>query len=302
MLAVERFGSIEWSSGVLVEGSGHREARPGECPHFHVGSRHGVGVAQRVVCRAIVRKRSLCQSSSFDVEAQEAIDADSERCQNDPPVKGQGAIGEGHCGIIRDPSDDRVGHRDHAPLGEIIGKLFTNLTGGAVLGKPSLKSQIISCPARNKNEEPASPVLFERNKVMNKQQIIDCVAKHFVSMKSPSLDGDSCKYRNKDGLRCAIGSLIPDDMYKPSFDEGGLTLSEILRSNMDLWREITGLKTYSEEMMFFLSQIQLAHDWAKPSEWPIDGLKRLMSVAGNHDLNTTIILECMEGKKHVSGH
>lgn len=41
--------------------------------------------------------------------------------------------------------------------------------------------------------------------------------------------GNMCAYRNPNGLKCAIGMLIPDEQYTSCF-EGGLSLSEVIES------------------------------------------------------------------------
>jgi hypothetical protein len=49
---------------------------------------------------------------------------------------------------------------------------------------------------------------------MNNQEIFDTVARHIIKQGKPAVNeyGD-CKYRTADGSMCAVGVLIPDDVY-----------------------------------------------------------------------------------------
>lgn len=52
--------------------------------------------------------------------------------------------------------------------------------------------------------------------IMNRQEAFDIAAKHLLAQgkKSRMKDDDYlCAYRGSDGLKCAIGALIPDDQY-----------------------------------------------------------------------------------------
>lgn len=50
------------------------------------------------------------------------------------------------------------------------------------------------------------------------QEAFDSVARHLLSMTHQSHDGERCRYLNLDGNRCAIGCLIPDDVYSNSME------------------------------------------------------------------------------------
>lgn len=49
--------------------------------------------------------------------------------------------------------------------------------------------------------------------MMTKQETFDFVVQHLYRQGRPADDGYYCAYRTKDGLKCAAGCLIPDDMY-----------------------------------------------------------------------------------------
>lgn len=65
-----------------------------------------------------------------------------------------------------------------------------------------------------------------------------------------------CKFRGKEGMRCAIGQLIPNKLYKPGFDEDGegvYGLPDVLIS------KITGERD-SDLARRFLSPLMDVHD------------------------------------------
>ena len=52
------------------------------------------------------------------------------------------------------------------------------------------------------------------------QNDFDTVLSAIVKQGKPSKDIGRCLYRGPRGLKCAIGWLIPDDLYKPEMDTG----------------------------------------------------------------------------------
>ena len=54
---------------------------------------------------------------------------------------------------------------------------------------------------------------------MNKQEVFDKVSKHLLTQNMRSIDSrGACKYRAINGLKCAVGCLIPDEVYDPSME------------------------------------------------------------------------------------
>jgi hypothetical protein len=71
---------------------------------------------------------------------------------------------------------------------------------------------------------------------MDTQAVVDKVLKHlwdqgkastYVCIHEPNIGG--CAYRGMDGTKCAIGILIPDDIY--SFDMEGKSFHELCRKH-----------------------------------------------------------------------
>ena len=59
---------------------------------------------------------------------------------------------------------------------------------------------------------------------LNKQQVFDQIAEHLLTQSSKSHQSFNncekyrCAYRGDEGLKCAIGALIPDEEYKPGME------------------------------------------------------------------------------------
>jgi hypothetical protein len=65
---------------------------------------------------------------------------------------------------------------------------------------------------------------IERNEPVEAQEILDFVAERLVEQGRPAFSKKlkSCQYRQKSGkttLKCAVGHLMPDSIYKPWMDD-----------------------------------------------------------------------------------
>ena len=64
---------------------------------------------------------------------------------------------------------------------------------------------------------------------MNNQEVYDKVKAHLLSQNRKSLDDDGqCVYRGENGAMCAVGVLIPDDMYLPSMEGDACSADDML--------------------------------------------------------------------------
>jgi hypothetical protein len=58
---------------------------------------------------------------------------------------------------------------------------------------------------------------------MTPQEIFDTVATHLFTQGHKAINGHGgCVYRCRDGSKCAVGVLIPDDKYFPKMELGGV--------------------------------------------------------------------------------
>jgi len=58
------------------------------------------------------------------------------------------------------------------------------------------------------------------HKLPSAQEVFDIVVNHLFTQGRPAYDGvQGCMYRAPDGLRCAVGVLIPDDLYDKALEK-----------------------------------------------------------------------------------
>ena len=91
------------------------------------------------------------------------------------------------------------------------------------------------------------------HKLPSAQEVFDLVTKHLFAQGRPAYDGNrGCMYRTHDGLRCAVGVLIPDDLYDPAFEmnKADSVIQELFDADLADWREHKDL----------LLSLQVAHD------------------------------------------
>lgn len=92
---------------------------------------------------------------------------------------------------------------------------------------------------------------------MTNQEVFNKVVTGLRTQGKPSVirniySGNRCVYRNPNGLKCAVGILIPDEQYTSCFDEKGISLSEIIE-------EVPALQGIDSSLLISL---QRTHDAA----------------------------------------
>lgn len=102
---------------------------------------------------------------------------------------------------------------------------------------------------------------------MNNQQAFDIVCKHLLSMKHQSgiveEDGTiSCQYRDDRGNMCAVGVLIPDDVYSNEFE--GTSITQLIQR-----KEVENIFKGCD--IGLLCKFQTVHD--DGTNWDSNGLK-----------------------------
>lgn len=115
---------------------------------------------------------------------------------------------------------------------------------------------------------------------MTDQEVFDKVAVHLLTQRKKSFcEGDGprlvgCMYRNPEGLRCAVGVLIPDNRYNPNL-EGVTADNPIVVDALEGICSNIGL----------LMELQCIHDSLPVVEWA----RELRRVAKFFGLNTKAI-------------
>ena len=103
---------------------------------------------------------------------------------------------------------------------------------------------------------------------MTNQEAVDTIAQHLIAQNKRCVDVDDlerCLYRGPDGMKCAVGVLIPDSEYREEFDWfefKGMSLQEI----MD---ECPSISSLNYKM---LAELQYVHD--SQGAWGSSGLTR----------------------------
>jgi hypothetical protein len=92
---------------------------------------------------------------------------------------------------------------------------------------------------------------------MNNQDVLNMNYDWFIVQghkQSNKADGTSCAYRGYNGNKCAIGAVIPDELYQTDFDTFDFTVTKLL-DRVPVIEEY--FKDCSRE---FLKELQTAHD------------------------------------------
>lgn len=129
---------------------------------------------------------------------------------------------------------------------------------------------------------------------MTPQDIFDRVCDHLAEQKGRAIAGDGfCQYRAPNGLKCAVGALIPDHLYDPRMDAPYDVGDEPWDYGGGVMSIANGIRdgVYSPELRWIieqemlLSDLQSVHDVS--DNWESSGAMRgaLANVARMHDLN-----------------
>jgi hypothetical protein len=93
----------------------------------------------------------------------------------------------------------------------------------------------------------------------SKQALFDYIGTFLLAQGRRSVSSDvssygSCFYRHPDGLKCAVGCVIPDEFYKPNMEGNSIRLLIEKFSSDHLF------PTYIKKYQDFLFDAQIIHD------------------------------------------
>ncbi len=113
--------------------------------------------------------------------------------------------------------------------------------------------------------------------MMTDQEVFTKVATHLLRQNAKSNDGGArCMYRGCGGMMCAIGVLIPDELYSKKIE-----LSTASSNNVASVLIAAGVLDYNGSARSgFLCTLQTIHDKCNPSYWP----RALKELADNRGL------------------
>jgi len=118
------------------------------------------------------------------------------------------------------------------------------------------------------------------------QDVFDIVAWHLLwqNSRATAIDRVKCMYRAPDGKRCAIGWLIPDDVYSKALEFFGVR--DIAQRLIE--GEHARFARFLYLHMSLLRALQEMHDANLPAEWPV----MLRAIAQRHSLNANAVTHC----------
>jgi hypothetical protein len=117
---------------------------------------------------------------------------------------------------------------------------------------------------------------------MTPQEIFDRVSRHLLTQKRQAFDdmAGRCSYVTHDGLKCAVGCLIPDEHYHPALE--GLTVTARCE-RMDILLTSLGVR----ESLDLLKMLQDVHDLIEVCDWKVS----LQEIGLGANLNIAVLEE-----------
>ncbi len=101
---------------------------------------------------------------------------------------------------------------------------------------------------------------------MDRQKAYDTAKAGLLAQNRKSSDERGfCRLRGFDGTKCAIGFMIPDDMYDPGW-EGG-TVDEVLFKRGQSGLTLADVLGVNDSDVGFLAELQSIHDNSAPVNW-----------------------------------
>jgi hypothetical protein len=105
--------------------------------------------------------------------------------------------------------------------------------------------------------------------MLSEQEIYERVSAHLLTQRTVSEDNNgTCRLRSKDGRRCAIGSLISDEVYRPNIEGIGISYYQHASDGALLQMfYASNVNAYDQEIMALLIELEAVHDDAGVTEW-----------------------------------
>lgn len=106
--------------------------------------------------------------------------------------------------------------------------------------------------------------------MLTKKNIYESVTAHLLGQGAVSEDENgSCCLRSPNGKKCAIGSLLKDEYYRPTFEGIGISYYRNARDG-DLLRALLAsqVDAYRADVIDLLIELEEVHDDAPVEDWP----------------------------------
>ncbi|OXC72393.1 hypothetical protein BSU04_42975 [Caballeronia sordidicola] len=106
--------------------------------------------------------------------------------------------------------------------------------------------------------------------MLSAKEIYERVSAHLLTQRAVSEDENgSCRLRGGDGRKCAIGSLIRDDLYCLDIEGVGIAYYRHARDGA-LLRALyaSNVDAYDDQIVELLTELEDLHDNVNVDEWP----------------------------------
>lgn len=103
---------------------------------------------------------------------------------------------------------------------------------------------------------------------LNYQETFDKVVQHLRQQHAKAVQGATggCMYRAPNGMKCAIGSVIPDDLYSDQME--GHRITQLSKTQYP-WMDVD-LAIFCRRHLPLLRDLQLTHDTHQVEQWEQD--------------------------------
>lgn len=124
---------------------------------------------------------------------------------------------------------------------------------------------------------------------MGLQKVFDRVSIHLLTQRQMSLDGNGvCVYRGQNGMKCAIGCLIPDSVFNKSYEGSQILTLWLDHSNSKMVKYLQSLinkKDTVEDIKMFYDRLQEIHDLYTVANWKF----HLQRFANDYKLSAKVL-------------
>jgi hypothetical protein len=113
--------------------------------------------------------------------------------------------------------------------------------------------------------------------MLTARDIYERVCAHLLSQRAVSEDDNgSCRLRSQNGHKCAIGSLVNDEVYHPDIEGTGISYYRHAQDG-NLLRALyaSEVNAYDPSIVELLCELEQVHDDASVDQWP-----RLLTALG----------------------
>ena len=117
----------------------------------------------------------------------------------------------------------------------------------------------------------------------SRQEIFDYVTPLLFAQGERSMleGGTTCAYRGEHGMRCAVGFLIPDELYSDGL-EGKSAM------DVDMTKRLNNVILTDDDLGLFLTDLQDVHDgWTSGEK--ADLFDRFQNIAMRYKLDRTVL-------------